>query len=205
MDANDTLELERLASAARDALTDEMVSRLSATAAETIDLLDQVNRSGVARALPAVAQLVENGDLERLVALARTYGAAQDAMTDEMISRMAETVGTSLSLMDRLNRSGVDRLVGVLERLASSRAPERLGALADQLAAGLLLFERVVGAIDAANREMATEPAAAGGLAGMWRLMRDPQNQETLRFLLAVGRGLRAQSTNRERDDAPRS
>jgi uncharacterized protein YjgD (DUF1641 family) len=109
-------------------------------------------------------------------------------MTDEMISRMSETVGTSLSLMDRLNRSGVDRLVGVLERL---------GALADQLAAGLLLFERVVGAIDAANREMATEPAAAGGLAGMWRLTRDPQNQETLRFLLAVGRSLRAQSTTR--------
>ena len=205
MDANDTLELERLASAARDALTDEMVSRLSATAAETIDLLDQVNRSGVAKALPAVAQLVENGDLERLVALARTYGAAQDAMTDEMISRLAETVGTSLSLMDRLNRSGVDRLVGVLERLASSRAPERLGALADQLAAGLLLFERLVGAIDAANREMATEPAATGGFSGLWRLVSDPQNQETLRFLLAVGRGLRAQSTNRERDDAPRS
>ena len=126
MDANDALELERLTAAARDALTDEMVSRLSATAADGIDLLDQINRSGVGKALPALAQLVANGDLDRLVALARTYGAAQDAMTDEMVSRMAETMGASLSLMDRLNRAGVDRLVGMLERLASSGALERL-------------------------------------------------------------------------------
>ena len=91
MDQTQVLELEGLVSAARDSLTDEMVGRLSATAAEGIDLIDQVNRSGVGRALPALAQLVENGDLDRLVALARTFGAAQDAMTDEMVSRLAET------------------------------------------------------------------------------------------------------------------
>jgi uncharacterized protein YjgD (DUF1641 family) len=194
MDANDALELERVTAAARDALTDEMVSRLSATAADGIDLLDQINRSGVGKALPALAQLVANGDLDRLVALARTYGAAQDAMTDEMVSRMAETMGASLSLMDRLNRAGVDRLVGMLERLASSGALERLDALADRLGAGLNLLERVVGAIDAAGSEMSTGPAASGGLGGMWQLLRERENQETLRFLFALGRGLRAQS-----------
>jgi uncharacterized protein YjgD (DUF1641 family) len=171
MDANDALELERLAAAARDSLTDEMVTRLSATAADGMDLLDQVNRSGVGRALPALAQLVANGDLDRLVALARTYGAAQDAMTDEIVTRMADTMGASLSLMDRLNRAGVDRLIGLLER--------------------------VVGALDAANREASEKPAATGGFGGLWQLMRDPENQEALRFMLALGRGMRGGKTPR--------
>lgn len=197
MEANDALELERLTAAARDSLTDEMVSRLSATAADGMDLLDQITRSGVGRALPAVAQLVANGDLDRLVALARTYGAAQDSMTDEMVTRMAETMGASLTLMDRLNRAGVDRLVGVLERLAATGALERLELLADRLTAGLDLFERLIGSLEAANREMTAKPAAAGGFGGLWGLMRERENQETLRFLLAVGRGMRSGKTSR--------
>ena len=197
MDANDALELERLAAAARDSLTDEMVARLSSTAAEGMDLLDQVNRSGVAKALPAMAQLVANGDLDRLVALARTYAAAQDSLTDEMVSRIAETMGASISLMDRLNRAGVDRLVGVLERLAATGALERLEHLADQLGAALDIPGRVVGALDAADRDMSAKPAAAGGLGGLWGLMRERENQETLRFLLAVGRGMRGGKTAR--------
>src|SRR5690349_17776234 len=116
MDEAQALELERVVAAARDSMTDEMVSRLSATVAEGMDLLDKVNRSGVSGALPAISQLVANGDLERLVALARTYGAAQDAMTDEMVTRLAGTAAESLSLMDRLNRAGLDRLVGSIER-----------------------------------------------------------------------------------------
>lgn len=193
MDPNDALELERIAAAARDAITDEMVSRLSATVGDGMDLLDQINRSGVGKALPALAQLVANGDLDRLVSLARTYGAAQDAVTDEMVSRMAETIGASLSLMDRLNRVGVDQLVGMLERLASGGALDRLDALADRLTAGLDLLERVVGAVDAANRDMSTGAAASGGFGGIWQLMRERENQETMRFVLAFGRSLRRQ------------
>jgi len=165
MEVNDALELERLTAAARDALTDEMVGRISATAAGGLDLLDQVTRSGVGQALPALAQLIANGDLDRLVAFARTAGAAQDALTDEMISRMAETMGASLTLMDQLNRTGVDRVVGLLERLIT--------------------------AIESAGKEMTTAPAGRGGVGGLLHLMRDRENQETLRFLLAVGRGMR--------------
>ena len=165
-------ELERVVAAARDSLTDEMVSRLSATAADGMDLLDKVNRSGVAGALPAISQLVANGDLDRLVALARTYGAAQDSLTDEMVGRLAETLSESLSLMDRLNRAGLDRLVGSIERLA-------------------VVLEQTMTALEAANRDMASQPAAAGGFGGLWQLMRAPENQETLRFLLAFGRAFR--------------
>jgi uncharacterized protein YjgD (DUF1641 family) len=172
MDANDALELERLAAAARDSLTDEMVGRVSATAAEGLDLLDQVNRSGVAKALPAVAQLVANGDLDRLVALARTFGAAQDSMTDEMVSRLAETAAESISLVDRLNRAGLDRIVGSLERLG-------------------VMLEGTMGALEAAKREVAAQPAAGGGLGGLWRLLRDPEGQESLRFLMVFAKEFR--------------
>lgn len=172
MDETQAVELERLVAAARDSMTDEMVSRLSATVAEGMDLLDRVNRSGVAGALPAISQLVANGDLDRLVALARTYGAAQDAMTDEMVARLAETVAESLSLIDRMNRAGLDRLVGSIERLA-------------------VVLERTMGALDAASRELSAQPAAGGGFGGLWQLMRQPENQETLRFMLAFGRAFR--------------
>jgi uncharacterized protein YjgD (DUF1641 family) len=172
MDPTQVLELERLTSAARDSLTDEMVGRLSATAAEGIDLIDQVNRSGVGRALPALAQLVENGDLDRLVALARTFGAAQDSMTDEMVSRLAETAAESVSLVDRLNRAGLDRIVGSLERLG-------------------VMLEGTMGALEAAKRDVAAGPAAGGGLGGLWQLLRDPESQESLRYLLAFAKEFR--------------
>jgi len=172
MDATQALELERVVAAARDSLTDEMVSRLAAAVAEGMDLLDKVNRSGVGRALPAISQLVANGDLDRLVALARTYGAAQDALTDEMVARLAGTAAESLSLMDRLNRAGLDRLVGSIERLSE-------------------VLERTIGALETAGKEVASGPAAAGGFGGLWTLMRAPENQETLRFLLAFGRAFR--------------
>lgn len=171
MDESPALELERVVAAGRDALTDEMVGRLSATVAEGMDLLDKINRSGVGAALPAISQLVANGDLERLVHLARTYGAAQDAMTDEMVGRLAETLAESLSLVDRIHRAGLDRLVGNIERLG-------------------MVLESTMNALEAAKRDTQT-PRAAGGLGGMWRLLADAENQESLRFLLAFAHEFR--------------
>ena len=63
-------EIEHVTVAARDALTDEMVGRLSATAADAMDMIDQVQRSGLAKAIPQLAQLVHDGDLDRLAHLA---------------------------------------------------------------------------------------------------------------------------------------
>jgi uncharacterized protein YjgD (DUF1641 family) len=172
MDANQAFELERFTAAARDSLTDEMVSRLSATVAEGVDLLDQINRSGVGRALPALSQLVANGDLDRLVALARTFGAAQDAMTDEMVSRLAETVAETVSIVDRMHRAGLDRLVGVMEQMVH-------------------LLEGAVGAMEAARRDVEAMPAARGGLGGMLDLLRDREGQESLRFFMAFAKEFR--------------
>ena len=101
-------EVERVMSAARDALTDEMVSRMATTAGDAAELLDQVNRAGLVRAIPALAQMVNNGDIERLSQLARVYAAAQDALTDEMIGRLTGAIGEGLALLDQVNRAGLD-------------------------------------------------------------------------------------------------
>jgi uncharacterized protein YjgD (DUF1641 family) len=81
-------------------------------------------------------------------------------------------VGESLSIVDRLNRAGLDRLVGSLERLA-------------------VLLEGTMGALDAAKRDLAAQPAAGGGLGGLWQLLRDPEGQESLRFLMAFAKEFR--------------
>ncbi len=185
------LELHRVVAAARDSLTDEMVTRLAATAGETIALLDQVNRAELVRALPALTQMVSNGDLERLSQLARLYSSAQDALTDEMVSRLADTVGNGLSLLDRFSRGGADNVVKMLESLQASGALERLSTMLPQLIERLAMVQDLLQSVDdAAAASRAAQPSA-GGLGGLWHLLRDPESQDTLRFLLAVGKQLR--------------
>ncbi len=109
-------ELEHLVESARDALTDDMVGRLAATLGQALDLLERINRSGLDRALPAITELVENNDLERIVHLARVLGAADEAMNEDMVGRMAGTLGEGLDLLDRVNRSRlIDALPAITE------------------------------------------------------------------------------------------
>ena len=75
-----------------------MIGRLSEAVGEGLNLLDQVNRAGLDRAIPALAEMVNNGDLNRMVKLARVYSSAEDALSDEMVGRLTETVGNGLSL-----------------------------------------------------------------------------------------------------------
>ena len=185
------LELQRVMAAARDSLTDEMVTRLAATAGETIVLLDQVNRAGLARALPALTQMVNNGDLERLSHLARLYSSAQDALTDEMVSRLAETMGNGLSLLDRFSRGGADNVVRMLESLQASGALERLSTMLPQLIERLGMVQELLQSIDDAAAASRAARPSAGGIGGLWQMLRDPESQDTLRFLLAVGKQLR--------------
>ncbi len=151
-------DLERLVALARtrgsaaDALSDEIVSRLAGTAADGLDLLDRVNRSGVARALPAFAALVENGDLDRLVALARALGSAADALSDDIVSRLAGTAADGLDLLDRVNRSGVARALPAFAALAENGDLERLVALARTLGSA---------AVPARRETMSSESASA--------------------------------------------
>lgn len=239
-------ELEGVATAARDAMTEDIVGRVADSAAGAMDLIDQVNRSGLSRAIPQLAQMVENGDLQRLVNLARIYGSAEDALTEEMIGRVADAVGGGLSLLDQVNRSGLEKALPVLTRLVADGDIERLaqlarvygaaqdalseeivGRLAEAASEGLSLLDRLnrggagrlvemlakLGASGSLERvatllptfvdrldmvgglleamESAAKQAEAerteGGIVAMYKMMTDPRTQETLRFMLALG------------------
>lgn len=182
-------EAEHLVTAARDALSDEMVSRLAGFCSEGMDLVDRVQRSGLPQALPVLAEMVDNGDLDRIFQLARVYQSFQDALSDEMVGRLAETVGEGLSMLDRFNRGGGGRLLQMLERLEATGALERilqsLPALLDKL-------DRVVGllnALEVASTAKQTPPG--GGLGGLWNLMTQRETQQALQFLTALSQQMR--------------
>lgn len=185
------LEVERVVAAARDSLTDEMVARLSGAIGDGLALLDQVNRAGLDRAIPALAEMVNNGDLNRLVKLARVYGSAEDVLTDEMVGRLTETLGNGLSLLDRASRGGAEQVVTMLERLHDSGALERIATMLPQLTERLTAVQGLLQSVDAAAAASRAAAPASGGFGGLWQLMRDPETQDTLRFLLAVGKHLR--------------
>lgn len=190
-------KLARVYGAAEDAVTDEMVSRLTDTVAGGMSLLDQVNRSGLERALPAISRLVEDGDLDRLVQVARLYASAQDALTDEMVSRLAETLAEGMSLLDRLNRGGAGRLVEMMARLESTGALERIADALPKLLDRMDMLEGMLGAFDRAAADSAKAPRAAGGLGGLWGMLKEPGNQDALGFLMRLGKEMRASGSGR--------
>lgn len=170
-----SVELERLAASAQDALTDDMVNRLAANASQTLDLLDRFNRSGIDRALPTIAQLVENGDLERLVGFARLFGAVEDSLSDDIVNRLALVVTELACLVDNLARNqGFQRLVELLGK--------------DEVQESLI---NALGAASAAKTEAESLPRAKGGFGGLWKLATDPDTQEALRFMVLMSKQLK--------------
>jgi len=188
------LETERVLAAARDSLSDEMISRLAGTATDAMDLIDRVNTTGLYRAIPALADLVNNGDLDRLAKLARVYGSAEDALSDEMISRIAETAAEGMSLLDRLNRGGAGRLVELLAHLEASGDLHRIAEAIPRLVDRLDTLEGMLHGFEAAGEATEKGARAAGGLGGLWSMMRDPDNQDALRFLINLGKEMRTRA-----------
>jgi len=228
-------ELGRLVAGAQDAMTDEMVTRLSSTVSNGLDLLDRVNRSGVGEALPTIAAMVKNGDLARVADLARLIGSAEDSMSDDIVKRLSETAVGGLDLLDRVNRSGILRALPAIAQLVENGDLDRLISLArfvaameDSLSDDIVRrvaivstelaslvdklartegFERLIDilgrehvqcALDdmaeatcAAKAEAAQLPPSRGGLFGLWRMGKDPDTQDALRFMALVSKHLR--------------
>jgi uncharacterized protein YjgD (DUF1641 family) len=191
-------QLARLVTTAEDAVTDDIVGRLSETIGGGLTLLDQANRSRVGEALPMISEMVENGDLRRVVDMARVLGAAEDALTDDMIGRFAGVMGEAVSVVDRLNRSGVGRLVEVLEKLDSNGGLERIAMGLPKMTEQLELLQDMSGCLTRATEEMQEQPPAKGGLGGILKIVRDRENQEFLRFVMAFGRQMKERCLNRD-------
>lgn len=192
-------QLSRLVVAAEDSVTDDMIARLSDMAGTGMDLLDQVNRSHISRALPAISRMVENGDLDRLVDMVRLYSAAEDAMTDEMVGRLVDVMGEGISLLDSANRSGVRQLVSMLQTLDEKGSLETLATTLPKLADQLGMLEDMIGCMENATRE-AKEHPATGGIGGLVSMMLNKENQQFLNFVFSFGRNLRARCVARISD-----
>jgi len=160
------IEGQRLAESATDALSDDMVARLAELADDSLILLEQINQSQIDKALPAINRLVENGDLDRLVNLTRVLGSAADALSDDIVARLAETVGELMSIADRLARN--DSLQQIIRLLENQQ-----------------LMESVIKLAEAAG-EVAAEPVViAGGIHSLYKTM---TNAEVQTALVVVGK-----------------
>ena len=170
------VHLARLAGAAQDSLSDEMVGRMAGLASDGLDLLDRVNRSQVVHALPAISALVENGDLERIVHLARLVGAAQDSMSDEIVTRLAGMASNAMCLLDRATRTGVmERMVAVAEKVDQEH-----------------ILTDFLRCLAGATEEAAHAPPPKGGITGLWELIKQPETQQTIQFLMLLGKHFRS-------------
>ncbi|HEX5630580.1 MAG TPA: hypothetical protein VFY15_02900 [Acidimicrobiia bacterium] len=119
---------------------------------------------------PAPTTLNE-ADLQRLAEFAHLVSSAQDAMSDDIIYRLASTFSEGITLLDRLTRNeGFTHLLRELDRPENQRF--------------LICLSN---AFTHASRELATAPPRAGGLSGLLRLISDPGIQEGLRLMAMVG------------------
>jgi uncharacterized protein YjgD (DUF1641 family) len=175
-DLDNLVHLARLIGSAQDALTDDMIGRLAGAMTGGLEMLDQANRSGIVKALPAIGRMIESGDLDRIANLARLVGSAEDALTDDMIGRLSRVLSEGLFLVDRLTRSeGFMQMIAILER----------DDIQDTLT-------QTLRAVSKAREQAQSAPAPKGGLGGAIRLLSDPDTQSALHLLGNVSKNLTA-------------
>ena len=151
----DQVELMRLTQAAREALTDSMVERLSDTGANVLEIVDRLNdedtRDAIQTALRRLTELHRTGALDTLFDLVVLLHAVRDASTDNI----------------------VERLFGFVEKMGNTLASEDMAELADGTRA----------AFREAAVKTAQAPASRGMFAAL-SLLSKPESQRSLQFLL---------------------
>lgn len=85
-------------------------------------VLDTQHEQELQQAQEALVHLVRNGDLERIVHLARLLGAAGDSLSDEMVGRLAEVASDGLDLLDRVNRSHIKEALPAISALVDRKS-----------------------------------------------------------------------------------
>jgi len=160
-------ELERLVTAAQDALTDNMVERLSVTAANTLDVVDRLNdedtRDALHFAIDRLTELHRTGGLKTLFEMVTLLHAAREAATDNIVERMFMFI----------------------ENMLNSVATEEMAELADNLR---LSVEQA--AAEADNRPV------KGGLVSTLSLLSKPETQRSLQFFMLMGESLQENRRN---------
>ncbi len=161
-----TDELARLALAAREALTDNMVERLAVTGANALELIDRLNDESTSAALHSLidrlTELHKAGAIDTLCDTLMLLHAMRNALTDNM----------------------VERLFTFFEQMINTVGNEAMGELAQNTR---LAFE--------AAAEETAQAKPSGGLLAMLAMLSKPETQRSLTFLLAFGEKLQRGAT----------
>lgn len=119
---------------------------------------------------------VADVDLESLIEVAQLVTAARDAMSDEIVTRLASAFSEGMILLDRVTRNeGLMRLLRVLDHPDTQNW---LIALSDSL--------------HLASQDVARQAPAKGGLLCVTRTATEPGTLEGLRFVAALGKHMSA-------------
>ncbi len=189
----------RLVEATLATLTDDMIGRLSEVVSEGLTWLDELQRARVREAIPILSHMLASGDLARLAGLARILGAAEDALTDDLVTRLAALASGGMTLLDGLHQADIDRYAKLWGRLTEVLTPKVVERLAVSLPEILDLIEEVrktgllqdaLAGLKGARERFAVLPRPQGGVAGLWALLKDADNQRTIQALLFYGHRL---------------
>jgi uncharacterized protein YjgD (DUF1641 family) len=149
-------EFEQLAAAARGALTDQMVERLSSTGGNALEVLDRLNdeetRDAILTLIDELTALHRAGGIVKLFEMLHLFNALRHTLTDSMVERLAVFA----------------------EHTVNNLASEEI-----------LDFARdATEALDTAREVTARNPGK-GGMMDTLRLLSQPETQESIRFLVA--------------------
>lgn len=161
-------EIERVLTAAGDAITDQMVERLAVTSSNALEVLDRINdddtRDAIMTLIDQLTDLHRAGGLTSLFEVVHMINAGRNAMTDGIVERLAIFA----------------------EHMVSNLGQEEVGELAHD--ASMALCE--------ARKESMDAPS--GGLMATLRLLSKPETQQSLQFLMAFAGKLREKQVCRE-------
>lgn len=121
---------------------------------------------------PHLPPTLDEASVQSMVEMLHFLASAKDAMSDDIVARLAGTVSEGMTLLDRLTRNeGLMRLLQVLDR---PEVQYLLMSFGDALAQ--------------MSRDLATAPPAKGGVTGLLKVASDPGTQEGLRSLSLLGK-----------------
>lgn len=115
-------------------------------------------------------------ELSKLVEMGQLVMAAQDALADPIVSRLAGTLNEGMALVDRITRNKA--LMGLLQELERPESQALLKGLS--------------AALRETGRALSASEKAKGGLGALVRVAREPGAEEGLRILALVGEHLSA-------------
>ena len=148
-------DVDRLALAAREALTDQMIERLATTGGNAMEVLDRLNdehtSAAIHRLIDRLTEMQKVGALDTACDMVMLLQAMRNALTDQM----------------------VERLTSYAEYMVTSVANEDVCDL----------VTHACQAMNEAAEESAKAPAR-GGLMATIALLSKPETQRSLQFLM---------------------